>query len=283
MTLCNGTAGAIQLTKLKSIAAVCALAIASLAAAPSHAWTLIDWSGSPTGSVWGAPWTASLNTVANSPLRWSPDEENLWFRVYFEGRTDGYADGLPGLAADVRFELEDVSDAGKTWTFSYEVHNASNALNGNQVLASRVSSFSFDVNPDETSASALPGGFFTTLARDVSMNAGAAVGVQDICVKSGQVNNCNGGGGTGVALGQTGVGAFVLNFATAPGELVFTDPAVRFQSLDYRRPDGSVVSGASGTGFAVAWVPEPASWALMILGFAAAGAMLRRRRALAAV
>ena len=32
----------------------------------------------------------------------------------------------------------------------------------------------------------------------------------------------------------------------------------------------------------VAGVPEPAAWALMILGFGAAGAMLRRRHALAA-
>ena len=30
-------------------------------------------------------------------------------------------------------------------------------------------------------------------------------------------------------------------------------------------------------------VPEPATWALMIMGFGAAGAMIRRKRALATV
>lgn len=265
------------MSKIKT--GLCALAL-TVIAAPAHAWTLQNWSGSPTGHVWGAPWTASTNTIAASPLRWAPEDARVWYRVYFEGRTSDYAGPtLPGLAASLFFRLSEVGNAGKAWTFDYEVQNASNALHGGLVTASRVSSFSFDVNPDETSASLLPGGFFTTVARDVSMNAGATVGVQDICIKSGQGNNCNGGGGTGVQLGRTGYGAFRLNFAKAPTELVFTDPMVRFQSLNFNRPGRSGITGSSGTGVPVAWVPEPATWMMMIIGFGGVGAILRRRRA----
>lgn len=258
---------------------LCALASIAIAS-PAQAWTLVNWSGSPTGQVWGAPWTSDINTIANSPLRWTAADSHVWYEVFFEGRTDAYTAGatLPGLAASLIFTLESVTNGGKSWTFDYALTNASNNQNGNLVTASRVSTFSFDVNPDEKSANLLPGGFFTTLARDVSMNAGSTVGVQDICVKSGQGNNCNGGGGTGILLGQTGTGAFQLNYLTAPSELVFTDPMVRYQSLNFNRPGGGSVTGSSGTGVPVAWVPEPATWALMIMGFGGIGAVLRRTR-----
>jgi hypothetical protein len=57
---------------------------------------------------------------------------------------------------------------------------------------------------------------------------------------------------------------------------------IRYQSLNFNLPGGGSVTGSSGTGVPVAWVPEPGTWALMILGFGGAGAMLRRQRRLAA-
>jgi hypothetical protein len=54
-------------------------------------------------------------------------------------------------------------------------------------------------------------------------------------------------------------------------------------TIDFDLPDGVFLTGASGAVFgdvpAVAGVPEPASWALMIAGFGLAGGMLRKRRA----
>jgi hypothetical protein len=53
-----------------------------------------------------------------------------------------------------------------------------------------------------------------------------------------------------------------------------------FVILDTGPPSAMRVDNLSGTAAAV--VPEPATWALMILGFGSAGAVLRRRRGVAA-
>jgi hypothetical protein len=286
------------LLKLKSIAAATAFCLAGLAGGSANAWEWVNWSGDPSGHIWGAPWTPSLNTIANSPIRWDPGDAaaQVYYQIFYEGRTDAYTAGatLPGLAASVILTLDEVGNAGKQWTFDYAIYNASNHLNGNLVTDSRVTSLSMDVDPDETSATLLSGGFWTSLARDINLTAGSNANVQDICIKSGNTSNCNGGGGAGqgIELGQTGGGAFVLNFANAPTEVVFTDILVRFQGIDFTYPTSTTRRGvttysytnvvdASGTGIAVAWVPEPGAWALMILGFGGVGALMRRRRAMA--
>ena len=50
--------------------------------------------------------------------------------------------------------------------------------------------------------------------------------------------------------------------------------------VDEPRPPAftDVLSEGSGTGVPYAWVPEPATWALMIMGFTGMGAALRHRR-----
>jgi hypothetical protein len=47
---------------------------------------------------------------------------------------------------------------------------------------------------------------------------------------------------------------------------------------DTGQPSAVLISGLSGTADLAGVVPEPAAWTLMIVGFGAAGAMLRRRR-----
>lgn len=54
----------------------------------------------------------------------------------------------------------------------------------------------------------------------------------------------------------------------------FIDPVF---TIDQRFSDRYQIITSSGVGNAFA-VPEPTTWALMITGFGAAGAMLRRRR-----
>lgn len=79
----------------------------------------------------------------------------------------------------------------------------------------------------------------------------------------------------------TNLDTFVLNFASASAARLYaTGPAPVIQPdppKDTTTPDTPDVPSTVTTP-----VPEPTAWALMILGFGAAGAMLRRRRAVTA-
>lgn len=83
----------------------------------------------------------------------------------------------------------------------------------------------------------------------------------------------------GVALTLTQVpNTFVWNaFTTSPLPVVSGGPQVLVV-----KGNGGVNASWSGTGaFAPAVVPEPGTWALMIMGFGGAGAVLRSRRRVA--
>lgn len=98
---------------------------------------------------------------------------------------------------------------------------------------------------------------------------------------------------TGVAvaglkvLGGT-VSSLPLTFLNAASPTFSTSGTITLAKDDLFgviiNPAGSYANDSTGLDFTLttAGVPEPASWALMIGGFGAAGAMLRRRRALAA-
>lgn len=90
---------------------------------------------------------------------------------------------------------------------------------------------------------------------------------------------------TGVSILAAGSPVFVSGAATWATE---AGPKSAFsgkvalaagQYIDFRvGPNGSYGSDSTGLSLTVATVPEPASWALMIVGFGAAGMVLRRRR-----
>ena len=73
--------------------------------------------------------------------------------------------------------------------------------------------------------------------------------------------------------GNPGTATFTLNFGAALGSSISIDDLfVRYQSIN-----APGIAGGSGVGTVVV-VPEPATWAMLILGFGLAGASLRRRR-----
>lgn len=114
-----------------------------------------------------------------------------------------------------------------------------------------------------------------------------------------------------VILRSDGTGNFadLLNplnsFALAPGTVIISGstigaaiaasqlPSTGFASIDYTFnlwPRDAASAGIAAisdfapdnSNFGVTFVPEPASWAMLIAGFASVGAAMRRRRALAA-
>ena len=81
--------------------------------------------------------------------------------------------------------------------------------------------------------------------------------------------------------GNTGTGTFTLNFSSAKTTVSLSDLYVRYQSVYGGDEWGGSAVGEVVTSNAV---PEPATWAMMIVGFGAIGSTLRsaRRRAVLA-
>jgi hypothetical protein len=77
-----------------------------------------------------------------------------------------------------------------------------------------------------------------------------------------------------------GTGTFVLNF-TLPGDYTVTGVNIAFGTSGTDFHKATCDRGCDGGGGGQGGVPEPATWAMMILGFGAAGTVLRRRRAYA--
>jgi hypothetical protein len=175
----------------------------------------------------------------------------------FDGNVGGQF--IPGLTGELQLTFAGV--VGGDYTFTYVLLNTS-------TITSRLSGFAFDTNPNITGGTAT--GLFTNLLTNGNYPNG--VGSVEVCLNSGG-NACAGGGNGGVWNGNQGSGAFTLDFGNStPGTITLSDFFDRYQSLDLRQ-------GGSGTGsYVPPGVPEPGTWAMMLLGFGAAGVSVRRSR-----
>ena len=175
--------------------------------------------------------------------------------INFDGNSGGaFIPGLTGLLS-----LTYTGLVGGDYGFSYTLTN-------NSSITSRISGFAFDVDPNATGGDA--DGLFSDVIVGGAFPNG--VGGVDVCLNN-NGSSCQGGGGTGLNMGASGNGTFTLDFgATTPTNITLSDFFVRYQSLQ--------VGTGSGTGSQVPGVPEPATWAMMLLGFGATGVAMRRRR-----
>jgi len=189
--------------------------------------------------------------------------------ITFDGNVDNTpVSGLSGLLA---LSFAGV-DASNHWLFNYTLDNTS-------TIDSRISGFAFNTNPDVAGGAA--SGLFPdliTFHASGGQNYPNGVGSVEVCLlmrDSG--NSCTGGANGGVA-DEAGAltGSFYLTFANPqPGAIDLNNFHVRYQSIN------SPGLGESGTGNAVPGVPEPATWAMMLLGFGAVGAAMRRDKKVA--
>ena len=67
------------------------------------------------------------------------------------------------------------------------------------------------------------------------------------------------------------------NFSANSG-FVAGNNVLSFVVSDFGAPSALLVSGLTGTANATAAVPEPATWAMMTLGFGAMGFAMRRKK-----
>jgi hypothetical protein len=184
---------------------------------------------------------------------------------------DGVVEGNPDADLDADLTLTLLSVTGGTdFNFSYLLENNSTGDDD----GARLTAFGFNVDPNFSDASVT--GTFDAWA---SGNTPGGLPNVEFCATAG--NKCSGGTGGGVLAGQDGTGFLTLNFTSAPtAGVTLADLYVRYQSLGADREGSGVGTGTPclGCGGGANEVPEPATWAMMILGFGGVGAVMRRRR-----
>jgi len=188
------------------------------------------------------------------------------FTVDYNGFVNG-GTVVNGLTSSAVMTVVGVSST--SITLSVAITNTSSS----PITGSRVSVFGFDTNPNVISAAAT--GFFTGTVVKSGLQLPSGFGSIEMCVKNGQLNNCSGGGGTGISLGQSGTTNLTLNFTSIGASgVTFSNFGVRYQSIT----GAGNVSSAVGRGTPqTPPIPEPASLAVFGLGALMVGAALRKR------
>jgi hypothetical protein len=187
--------------------------------------------------------------------------------------TDGSTSNSNGLSAKITFEL--AAFKSNSFTFNYRIENTSVSPAPN----SRLGQFGFNVTPGAPSNTPAGSNFsWAAGANDYFKRPGNnngnfnGLGNREVCLSAKGGNNCNGGGNDGILSGlpNSKVGQLIFTYAGAQNQITFSHFATRWQAAQ---------NGESASGVAVAIVPEPSSWAMMIAGFGLAGVAMRRRKA----
>jgi hypothetical protein len=194
---------------------------------------------------------------------------------------DGFSDGnvISGLTGQTTFKLTGVTD--KSYSFDYQVANTSSQ----PIDSSRISIFGFNTDPNISGASST--GLFDQV--ETNSNVPSGFGQVDLCFKGAGGNNCSGGAGEGVQLGETAGGSFTLSFSEALDQLSLSNFFVRYQSIN---GDGSAIGrgttggstgggstgGGSTGGGSTGGTPVPAPAGFALFALAAAGVVGRRTR-----
>ena len=110
-------------------------------------------------------------------------------------------------------------------------------------------------------------GDFSTTGLNVNYPVG--FGKVDVCFYDGPGGTCT-GNGNGILAGGTASGTLALIFNGLVNDITLSDFVDRYQAFNYQG-----IQSAIGIQSAV---PEPGTWAMMIVGIGFAGGALRRKR-----
>lgn len=183
--------------------------------------------------------------------------------IFFDGFGGDPAAVIGGLTS--KLVLTFTSLVGNTATFGYELTDTSSA----PITASRIPFFGFNSNPDIVSATS------TGIYDSPQVGGGNVpnIGNVEFCNRAvTPPNNCSGGAGEGITQGQTSTGSMALTFESSPTSVVLSSFFVRYQSIE-----GAANRAGSAVGRPTTPLPEPATWAMMLLGFGGIGFAMRKR------
>jgi hypothetical protein len=216
---------------------------------------------------------ASAAILAASPAAAADylfDEVDDNYTLSFDGFVGDPSNVIPGLTSSLLLKL--TGGVGtNTLTFSYTLTNTSTTGGA----GSRVSGFAFDSDPNATGTGATTGDFSNILLTGIYPNN---VGSVEVCLTGSA--SCAGGGGGGAFLNDPASGTFSLVFGSSLSSVTLSDFYVRYQSLTGLGDIGSASGKESvGINLTSGGVPEPATWAMLLVGFGAIGATLRTKKA----
>ena len=170
----------------------------------------------------------------------------------------------PGLNAVLTLTLNSI--VGNTFNFGYSLQNTSTVAN------TRVSGFGFNVGPNITGISST--GVFNQFATNAQF---ASQGNAEACFHGGPGGCPQSNPGNSIGFGGTGSGTLALTFGSAQTSIVLDNFLDRYQGFSTTNILGGEVTSAVGRGTIPA-VPEPGTWAMMLIGFGGIGYSMRRRR-----
>jgi hypothetical protein len=167
---------------------------------------------------------------------------------------------FPGGTGTLTLTFDGIS--GNDYLFTYSLLNTSTDPFTN------ISGFGFNVTGGTIDfATTTSTGDFGNISSG-SISGGAFV---DFCATAGP--NCAGGSNGGPTPGETGTGTLSLEFTSLTDAITLSNPIIRMQNAG---PDGQ--GSDIGTPGGGPPLPEPATWAMMLVGFGATGFALRRSR-----
>lgn len=161
--------------------------------------------------------------------------------------------------------------SGLDYLFNWTLTNTSGSSQG---TGANISAFGFDIlgGTVDASTSTVNTSVGTAVIDTVLSGSNISGGLNklDICFSAGP--SCAGGTNGGPRAGETYSGTLGIEFTSAlPTSITLTNPIIRFQNTV---PTGSDIGTPGGT----PPMPEPGTWALMLLGFGATGMAMRRSR-----
>lgn len=176
---------------------------------------------------------------------------------------------IPGLTSQLILTYTGMTTVAgnNVFTFGYDLSNTSTIAGG-----SRVSSFGFNVDPNAIGVST--SGTFDSASLHTNYPVG--FGFVDVCFYDGPGGTCT-GNGNGLTAGQHAIGNLSVTMAGLVNNITLSDFVDRYQAFDYGR-----ISSGIGTQITSS-VPEPGTWAMMILGIGMAGGAMRRKRTRVAI